>query len=497
MFADLPCVLSGQYLAMSDPHSTYFQKPNSRELTTGYRWNLAAKSKIRVPMGHTLPYLGICDCNQSAFTNGTYKGTLFRFPLRQTPSELSDTIYDQEQLMFLFKHFSYDAHLLLMFLKNVEQVELSIKKRDSTEPSPQFFVHIVPECLPKVREQRKTFANMIKDSGANKFVSKEPFHITYLLTVETKNYMLGEKCVSRVYKWLVTEYCAGGEISKQLHDLTVDPVLGYVPLVGIAMDITDNTPQAQIEDVTDTNLPNASEASTVASAAPTESDGTDSTQPLEMHGQVFCFLPLPIEQKSASGLPVHVNGYFAISQNRRHLKWPTEGQNSTGQQKDKMLSWNHCLLQELLPKAYEQMIMKAIAGNKQKLIDAKYIMKALPNMWLVNEKWQVIIPPLYESLLKKKIFYTESNEGKWLTAEQSWFDCVMHESAEMTAIIGNLLVLANAPLVSCPEYLLTTIGAFTTVDPHTVSSYLVRRVIRENSKLMTFFSPQQKLHLLQ
>ena len=40
---------------------------------------------------------------------------------------------------------------------------------------------------------------------------------------------------------------------------------------------------------------------------------------------MFCFLPLPLEQKSATGLPVHVNGYFSISQNRRHLKWPTAG----------------------------------------------------------------------------------------------------------------------------------------------------------------------------
>ena len=42
-------------------------------------------------------------------------------------------------------------------------------------------------------------------------------------------------------------------------------------------------------------------------------------------GHVFCFLPLSLEQKSSTGLPVHVNGYFSISQNRRHLKWPTAG----------------------------------------------------------------------------------------------------------------------------------------------------------------------------
>jgi hypothetical protein len=32
-------------------------------------------------------------------------------------------------------------------------------------------------------------------------------------------------------------------------------------------------------------------------------------------GNAFCFLPLPIE----TGLPVHVNGHFALDQNRSHL----------------------------------------------------------------------------------------------------------------------------------------------------------------------------------
>jgi sacsin len=36
---------------------------------------------------------------------------------------------------------------------------------------------------------------------------------------------------------------------------------------------------------------------------------------LERRGQVFCFLPLPVD----SGLPVFVNGYFELSSNRRDI----------------------------------------------------------------------------------------------------------------------------------------------------------------------------------
>ena len=37
------------------------------------------------------PYKEIFDCNDEVFSDGKYGGTLFRFPLRQTPSKLSET----------------------------------------------------------------------------------------------------------------------------------------------------------------------------------------------------------------------------------------------------------------------------------------------------------------------------------------------------------------------------------------------------------------------
>lgn len=36
---------------------------------------------------------------------------------------------------------------------------------------------------------------------------------------------------------------------------------------------------------------------------------------IHTEGLAFCFLPLPL----ITGLPVHVNGYFELSQNRRDI----------------------------------------------------------------------------------------------------------------------------------------------------------------------------------
>ena len=83
----------------------------------------------------------------------------------------------------------------------------------------------------------------------------------------------------------------------------------------------------------------------------------------DIQGHVFCVLPLPVQKKSVTGLPVHVNGFFSLSQNRRHIKKPNADQEEQEKQKklnDKSLIWNICLLEEAVPKAYASMIVAAI-----------------------------------------------------------------------------------------------------------------------------------------
>ena len=112
-----------------------------------------------------------------------------------------------------------------------------------------------------------------------------------------------------------------------------DKDLSYLPTVGVAMALPDG-PQLQTPDI---------------------------------KGHVFCFLPLPIQTKSLTGLPVHVNGLFALSQNsqnRRYIKSPNADQEyrqkAGRKMTDKSLLWNKCLLEEALPKAYATMILEAI-----------------------------------------------------------------------------------------------------------------------------------------
>ena len=59
---------------------------------------------------------------------------------------------------------------------------------------------------------------------------------------------------------------------------------------------------------------------------------------LQFKGQAFCFLPLPVFTQ----LPVHVNGYFELSSNRRDI-W--RGEDTSGESRVRG-EWNNLLMRD-------------------------------------------------------------------------------------------------------------------------------------------------------
>ena len=268
------------------------------------------------------PYKGVFDCSEDVFNRGSYNGTLFRFPLRTRPSELSHTLYSAEKVHTLFEGFIADAHLVLLFLQHLESIELYVREESDNEPRKTFQVRIAEESLQLVREKRQEFRTKVNTGQ----VMPEPVKIIYPITIETVQCCNGIESSIQRHSFLVTNYFCGKEMSPEFKELATDESLSYLPLVGVAMEIS----------------------------APCK----------EQSGHVFCFLPLPVQKTSLTGLPVHVNGFFALSQNRRYIKSPNaeqEDQEKTGRRlTDKSLLWNKCLLEEAIPKAYAAMILEAI-----------------------------------------------------------------------------------------------------------------------------------------
>ena len=318
--------MSGSQIGVIDPHEEYFGDRKNRQ--TGHRWRMREDRAVMdsIP-DQFLPYKGIFDCTDNVFSEGSYNGTLFRFPLRTTPSELSQTLYSADKVHTLFESFMADAHLVLLFLQHLESIELYVRDEAENEAKKTFHVRITDDTLELVREKRREFRSEITTGQ----LMPQPVKVTYPITIETEAYSEGTESGKQRHSYLVTNYFCGGEVSSQFESLATDQDLSYLPLVGVAMALPDS-PENQTPDI---------------------------------KGHVFCFLPLPVQKTSLTGLPVHVNGFFALSQNRRYIKTPNAEQEDLAEREgrqltDKSLLWNQCLLEEAVPRTYAAMLMEAI-----------------------------------------------------------------------------------------------------------------------------------------
>ena len=331
--------MSSSQIGVIDPHEEYFGE--GKERRTGHRWRLKEDRAVMdsIP-DQFLPYKGIFDCTDDTFSEGTYNGTLFRFPLRRTPSKLSQTLYSAEKVNTLFESFTADAHLVLLFLQYLEAIELYVRDVADNEARRTFQVRITDDSLPLVRRKREEFRSQITTGQ----LMPEPIKVTYPVTIETVAYDQGMISNTHRNSFLVTNYFCGGNVSSEFENLAKDKDLSYLPLVGVAMPI-----------------PELSE-----------------NQTPDIKGHVFCFLPLPVQKTSLTGLPVHVNGFFALSQNRRYIKTPNAEQEDLAakegrQLTDKSLLWNQCLLEEAIPRAYATMLFEAINEKSYNVLpDAIY-----------------------------------------------------------------------------------------------------------------------------
>ena len=312
----MPSILSNRQIGFIDPHEKHFS--DSKGPRTGFNWRLDKQQEIMSTIPDQFrPFKGIFDCNDNVFSQGFYNGTLFRFPLRNASSELSKTLYTEVKMQSLFDSFIADAHLVLLFLRNLESIEIYTREKREYQPRKLFQAKISDASLELVRNKRREFYAKIKPGEH----MEQSVTVTYPITIETETLSNEQK-----HHFLVTSYCCGGEVSADFEKLLKENELSYLPSVGVAMAIPPSI---------DLPTPN-------------------------IEGQVFCVLPLPVQKKSATGLPVHVNGFFALNQNRQYIKTPNADQNDRGKLTDKSLLWNRCLMEEAVPKAYAIMIREAI-----------------------------------------------------------------------------------------------------------------------------------------
>lgn len=383
----MPCIVSGEQMLLIDPQQSP-EKVNA--MVELYDIPSLEELDEKVVLSALQGCLGF---SKHTLKERRFNGTLMRFPLRETSSDLSENLYSRKKVTDLFDGFQTEISTIMLFLKNLESIELL--KRDSDLDERLALVEILDENH-TIRSSKDKFKKQLEDMVETQtFTEDIECSLEFTIKTTTKDETLHTT-------WNVINFVIGQSASVEFRELMKDKRLGYSPYVGLA------------------------------SCCSSQENG----------GHVFCFLPLPKEGSKLSGLPFHVNGFFALSKNRHHLKWVTDEQKGK-EISDKSIVWNQKMLSEALPKAYELLLNNVVSlaktkGSLENEVSSVYRM-FLNLDHLTDDKWILFGKKALERMQNENILFC-NQAGQWITIPDAVF--VFH-MWERTSLIYQILALKH------------------------------------------------------
>ncbi|XP_069195009.1 sacsin-like isoform X1 [Procambarus clarkii] len=290
--------------------------------------------------------------------DGRYPGTLFWFPLRQNPSKISDTVYSFEHVVRLFESFGVEAPVCLTFLKSLEKISLKRIIGDDKQLEIVHEVELTSPSMSQVQQKRNLFKQKLKE--CNGFPAQTTV-CDYEVTIQS---IQGKKTQQQTMRTL--HYLPGTNEASSVAWRGKKSSI-HMPLVGVSAPISPH-----------------------GASWPT--------------GHIFCFLPLPIERANNTSLPVQVNGFFALDQNRRHVKWMTqESSNEPDAQ------WNEELVTTVVVEAYFMLLCKVLKEmtSRSNSYHVETWYSLLPDIKSSKGRWNKLATELWSRLKSYPILYSE------------------------------------------------------------------------------------------
>ena len=388
--------MSDQKLGIINPDEKLFSDATERR--TGRFWDFERCPPD--PSYHTDDSNVFRDVLNIDTLKGRCKGTVFRFGLRKTASKLSETIYDEERLKDLFEMFKAEGHISLLFLK---RLEFYSRKRGSNHADLLFSFAIKQEGSEEPRLQEYQFMNDVKQELGSP--TPRDLHIVSNVIIESAINDDKHARTERAKYTIVHFY--GGKVLEKEPEFTSKghaKDLGFIPLVGIAYQLS-------------------------------EVKSSD--------GHTFCALPLPIIEKKSTGLPVHVNGYFALGPDRKDLKWPSPEQTTSN---DKEVSWNLFLLKRVLVAAYQQLFVHL---KEKSGATANIVYNALPDIHEIDSKWRGFATEILSAIFLMKCIWSDA-VAEWISPKDSYF---MDKSVSGNEAAYDFLKLCRFRVASIPKHM--------------------------------------------
>ena len=373
---------------------------------------------------------------------------MFRFPLRNIRSKLSNEVYSVERITKLLQCLKDEAELLLLFLRSVQSIEVFVISVTGSL-STLFKVVIESANTHNMTSigQRVKFFDDVESSFQAGSIAKT-LNCTLLFSIAVINdIQLNETSKSQMY--VVVHHvgstdsevlqCAENSLSVKNHQV--------IPWVSLAYKVNDVTGNPE--------------------------------------GRLFCFLPLPTEEQAPFAL--HVNATFATSSNRRSVVWVAkERQNDEGR-------WNGLLVEKCLPSCYVHLLNVLV----QMEIHPEIVYKCWPDISkLQHTPWQGMLKPFFTQLLQMStIFHTPVFGGQWISLKES---ILVAEDDILTECIEAILCASNIKICKLPSIVWQALDTYLPKvrNAKTVDPTLLRKALRDNHYIYKNLDRSQKLEVL-
>ena len=458
ILTDLPCIISGDTFAILDPH----------------RININCKDEHGIPLtGTEMSVTDLCTSSsllscynglfgfEKSLPNNYYPGTIFRFPLRKgRNSKLSETVYSCDKVIQdLFYSLRKEAALLLLFLKKLTNI--SLYKHDHKVGMPKLLLDVSVDAnrIAEIQSEREKCFTLAKkwkerESGAIRL---------YSLSISVKD-VFEDDYPDRCYSYLVLNSI--GTNNEELRQQAIQ--LKVIPWVGIAAPCSFS------------GVVNSCEINVIGNEINAENLINVNWQYIDpvVSGHAFCFLPLP----NPTGLPVSINGYFSIADNRRSIKWPTHDEHGKG------ADFNKELVMKMVSYAYAVMItcrcqlvcyVDTPSYLSTELSDAYSIwplISQVPN----NPIWSCLVGPIVRLLAEQKVVWTAAGGGRWIKFTDAYYQ---PEDMNIPNAVIDVLLEIDKSYAVLPTIVLESIDTVDDVaaliKPRRVTPVLLRRIMKE------------------
>ncbi|KAK3098209.1 hypothetical protein FSP39_017235, partial [Pinctada imbricata] len=397
---DVPCFISGNNIAYFDPHRKFLRDAFQSEQSTGILLDLSQSQLMANFRDQFQPFVNVFGFHpQQEHTRCVFNGTIFRFHLRTKKQAKESGIcrvhYTRNEMIKLLRMLFESAGNLLLFTQNVQEVSLHYLQNGSTNPDDDMvlvFKIRKEEIFQPPLDTRNilTTATQILTKAkphdgsttTQRFICRTNMTMTtgtgLTEVVDGKTY--GDKVES---EWLISWSLGRCKSLRLYKDGDSD---GALPLTAVALPFNGHK-CLHMKDV---------------------------SVGFYKESHLFVYLPLPVKVP----FPLHVNGSFAVSADRRRLLTHTSDDKSDSRQ----VNWNSALIGDSLLHSYLQFLVHI--GNYC-LHDVREFYYLWPTDCGHEGTWKPLLKDFYRTLTEKeglKMFFgLRNNESAWLAFEECTF----------------------------------------------------------------------------